>query len=139
MSGVMQWFSIMSKEQREQHQEDYFKRMFPLGEAQRISEQKLLEQCILTEIPPNEKLYQLQIVKEALMQSDEKRKRAKLRKWYGAPLVKKLPHQERAMLLALAELEQECSSVEEMPTPEEIRRRSEILDMKLLQKKKFWC
>lgn len=127
MAGIINWFSFVSKEQREQHEQDYFKKMFPMGEEQKIREAMLLKACILTELQPSEKLYQLQVVKEAFRQPDEKRKMAALKKWYQAPLADKLSPQERSMLLALAELEQNCSTLEEMPEPEEIRQKSVIL------------
>lgn len=127
MAGMAAWFLFTSKEQRRQQEQDYYKRMFPMGEPQRTREKELLEQCVLTEIAPNEKLYQLQIVKEALMQPDEERKLAALKKWYGARLSKKLPPRERAMVLALGELEQECRTVEDIPAAKEIRERSLIL------------
>lgn len=127
MAGIVNWFSFTSKEQREQHEKDYFDQMFPMGQEQKYREEELLAACIRADIGPNEKLYQLQIVKEALMQTDEKRKEAALKKWYNSSLAKKLPQQERAMLLALGELEHECSSMEKMPQVEDVRRRSEAL------------
>lgn len=124
MAGIANWFSFASKEQRKQREEDYFRQMFPMGEAQKKREEELLKICIQTAISPNEKFYQLQIVKEALREPDEQRKKAALKKWYNASLTKKLPLEERAMLLALGELEQDCCSVGELPSPREIHQRS---------------
>ena len=134
MAGIVNWFSFQSREQREQQQRDYFERMFPMGEPQRTREKELLKQCIRTDMQPNEKLYQLQIVKEALQEPDEKRRLAALKRWYGAPLSKKLPPQERAMLLALGELEQECRLAEDMPAAEAVHKRSEILQGEVIPK-----
>lgn len=134
MAGIVNWFTFTSKEERKRQEEDYYRQMFPLGEAQRRREEELLERCIMTAISSNEKVYQLQIVKEALREPEEDRKQMALKKWYQAALAKKLPPGERAMVLALGELEQGCCVVEELPSLEEIRQRSQILMEELIPK-----
>lgn len=134
MAGIANWFTFTSKEERKQQEEDYYRQMFPMGEAQRRREEELLELCIMTAISSNEKVYQLQLVKEALRKPEEEKKRMALKKWYQAALAKKLTPGERAMVLALGDLEQGCRVVEELPSPEEIRQRSQILMEELIPK-----
>ena len=71
MAGVFNWFSFTSKEEREERSAEYFKRMFPLGAQQKTKEEELLQQLISAKTSDGDKLYQMLIVREALLQKDK--------------------------------------------------------------------
>lgn len=74
MAGISNWFSFTSKEEREERSAEYFKRMFPLGAQQKTKEEELLQQLISAKTSDGDKLYQMLIVREALLQKDEKKR-----------------------------------------------------------------
>lgn len=79
MAGISNWFSFTSKEEREERSAEYFKRMFPLGAQQKTKEEELLQQLISAKTSDGDKLYQMLIVREALLQKDEKKRLAQLK------------------------------------------------------------
>lgn len=92
MAGISNWFSFTSKEEREERSAEYFKRMFPLGAQQKTKEEELLQQLISAKTSDGDKLYQMLIVREALLQKDEKKRLAQLKKWYSARLLSVYAH-----------------------------------------------
>lgn len=98
MAGISNWFSFTSKEEREERSAEYFKRMFPLGAQQKTKEEELLQQLISAKTSDGDKLYQMLIVREALLQKDEKKRLAQLKKWYSARLLSVYSEEDKGLL-----------------------------------------
>ena len=103
MAGISNWFSFTSKEEREERSAEYFKRMFPLGAQQKTKEEELLQQLISAKTSDGDKLYQMLIVREALLQKDEKKRLAQLKKWYSARLLSVYSEEDKGLLYFIAE------------------------------------
>lgn len=130
MPGIERWFNYVPKEERERQQKEYFDRMYPLGEEQKKLEEKLLEQCVHAKVSAKDKMYQLLLVKDIIRQENEERRDRDLKEWSKAHLMGKIPKEEQAKIHAIAILVENISSLEEMPTVEEVEKKAGDLNEK---------
>lgn len=123
MAGISNWFSFTSKEDREERSAEYFKRMFPLGEQQKTKEEELLRQLISAKTSDGDKLYQMLIVREALLQTDEQKRLAQLKKWYNARLLSVYSEEDKGILYFIAESGLNTSHLEGLSTAEQLKQK----------------
>lgn len=114
------WFKIVSRRDREKNEKKYKEKMFPLGESQQDREQALLKELLPNTKDSDQLLYHLICAKECLMEEDSEWREEGLEKWLGSSLMQRLSAGERATILALAQIEQECTSMEEFPDVEQV-------------------
>ncbi len=120
-------FTFPSKEQEQYDQQLFETRIFPFGaEKQKAIELNLLRQVIFTRCGDDELIYQLTSVKDILSRKTAYEDKA-LSEWYNSFLVEVFPPAERANLIALAELEKDCASLDDFPSPLEIVNRANTL------------
>lgn len=124
MAGISNWFSFTSKEEREERSTEYFKRMFPLGAQQKTKEEELLQQLISAKTSDGDKLYQMLIVREALLQKDEKKRLAQLKKWYSARLLSVYSEEDKGLLYFIAEEGLNISFLEELLSSDQLKQKT---------------
>lgn len=124
MAGISNWFSFTSKEEREERSAEYFKRMFPLGAQQKTKEEELLQQLISAKTSDGDKLYQMLIVREALLQKDEKKRLAQLKKWYSARLLSVYSEEDKGLLYFIAEEGLNISFLEELLSSDQLKKKT---------------
>ena len=124
MAGISNWFSFTSKEEREERSAEYFKRMFPLGAQQKTKEEELLQQLISAKTSDGDKLYQMLIVREALLQKDEKKRLAQLKKWYSARLLSVYSEEDKGLLYFIAEEGLNISVLEELLSSDQLKQKT---------------
>ena len=124
MAGISNWFSFTSKEEREERSAEYFKRMFPLGAQQKTKEEELLQQLISAKTSDGDKLYQMLIVREALLQKDEKKRLAQLKKWYSARLLSVYSEEDKGLLYFIAEEGLNISFLEELLSSDQLKQKT---------------
>ena len=128
MGNGIPWFEITSRKEQRNREKRYYKKMFPLGEMQRDRELDVFRQfSVLRGIKEQDLMYQLLCVKECLCQEEEERAEA-VRVWRGSVLAKRMTREMQNILIALAELEADCESLEEFPAANEIADRAKELD-----------
>lgn len=124
MAGISNWFLLTSKEEREEKSAEYFKRMFPLGKEQKAKEEALLRQVLSAKTSDADKLYQMLIVREALLQADEQKRLAQLRKWYRARLLSAYTEEDKGALYSIAEAGLNAGSLNDLPNPEQLKQKT---------------
>lgn len=124
MAGISNWFSFTSKEEREERSAECFKRMFPLGAQQKTKEEELLQQLISAKTSDGDKLYQMLIVREALLQKDEKKRLAQLKKWYSARLLSVYSEEDKGLLYFIAEEGLNISFLEELLSSDQLKQKT---------------
>ena len=124
MAGISNWFSFTSKEEREERSAEYFKRMFPLGAQQKTKEEELLQQLISAKTSDGDKLYQMLIVREALLQKDEKKRLAQLKKWYSARLLSVYSEEDKGLLYFISEEGLNISFLEELLSSDQLKQKT---------------
>ena len=127
--GISNWFTFRSREEQRRHERDYMRRVFPLGEGQRQAEEALLAACV-SGGTASERMYQLLLAKDALCREDETEEA--LGKWYNASLLRRYSPQDRAAILAIAQLSMAAQSLEEMPAQEDVFARAAQLTAQLM-------
>lgn len=124
MPGIERWFNYVPKEERQRQKKEYFDRMYPLGEEQKKLEENLLEECVHAKVSLKDKMYQLLLAKDIVKMEDEERRSRELKEWSKAHLMRKIPKQEQAVIYAIAVLEENITSLEEMPTREDVEKKA---------------
>ena len=124
MAGISNWFSFTSKEEREERSAEYFKRMFHLGAQQKTKDEELLQQLISAKTSDGDKLYQMLIVREALLQKDEKKRLAQLKKWYSARLLSVYSEEDKGLLYFIAEEGLNISFLEELLSSDQLKQKT---------------
>lgn len=128
MGNGISWFQFTSRKEQRNKEKRYYKKMFPLGEMQRGRELDVFRQfSVLRDMKEQDLMYQLLCLKECLSQEEEERAEA-VRVWRGSILAKRMTREMQNILIALAELEADCESLEEFPTVEEIAARAKTIE-----------
>jgi len=128
MGNGISWFQFTSRKEQRNKEKRYYKKMFPLGEKQRDRELDVFRQfSVLRDMKEQDLMYQLLCLKECLSQEEEERAEA-VRVWRGSILAKRMTREMQNILIALAELEADCESLEEFPTVEEIAARAKTIE-----------
>lgn len=119
------WFESVPRKEQERREKQYYKRMFPLGERQKDRELELLRQfSVLRAVKDQDLLYHLVCVKECLQAEEEEEREENLCEWRGSRLAKALSREARNVIIALAVLEEDCESLEQFPSKEQIDREA---------------
>lgn len=98
--------------------------MFPLGAQQKTKEEELLQQLISAKTSDGDKLYQMLIVREALLQKDEKKRLAQLKKWYSARLLSVYSEEDKGLLYFIAEEGLNISFLEELLSSDQLKQKT---------------
>ena len=98
MFKVGRWFSFTAPEEQKKHEQEYFQKVFPFGEAQKQREQELLLQCVKAPVGENEKMYQLLLLKSILTEKDPAALDSGLTEWYHSILLKAIPHRKKCQI-----------------------------------------
>lgn len=130
MGKRIAWFDMLSPKQREAREREVRNAIFPFGEAQRAAEIDLLRKLIHTRSTESVLLFQLAQAKEAVNADDKEA----LKEWFTSPLARSFKREERACILAAAQLERTITSLDEMPDKESV----EQLAMNLLRSNQVW-
>ena len=129
MGNGISWFQFTSRKEQRNKEKRYYKKMFPLGEMQRGRELDVFRQfSVLRDMKEQDLMYQLLCLKECLSQEEEERAET-VRVWRGSILAKRMTREMQNILIALAELEADCESLEEFPTVEEIAARAKTIEV----------
>lgn len=128
---ITDWIFVSKAEQRRREAE-YQKRLFPIGEAQKQKEREILSQIIHSICDEKELFYHLSTVKEIMSRYEDAERERHLYRWYSGYLAKAMNSQECANIIALAEMEEKYSSLDEYPNVALIEvRGQEILSTTL--------
>lgn len=136
---LLRWESRTEKEKREK---EYYAKMFPFGEEQKEHDKELLKELVRANVKENEKLYQLLVVREALQETDAELQRRHLENWYNNRLMKRYSPTDIAVIYAIAQIELQSATLEELAQKETILEQAEQIREEVLphlkkQKKPF--
>lgn len=126
-------FSFNTEKQRKKRQKEYMKKVFRLGEEQREWEVQMVETLFTETKDKRNVVFELLVLKEKLFtaefpedEDDPIVPREKvLREWEKKRVNIQLKKKECAMIKAMALLQHDCKSLEELPGKEEIIALSE--------------
>ena len=136
MFKVGRWFSFTAPEEQKKHEQEYFQKVFPFGEAQKQREQELLLQCVKAPVGESEKMYQLLLLKSILTEKDPAALDSGLTEWYHSILLKKWPEAARAALLSMAQLSLRADRIDALPNEECILTYAKQIEAETLPKLK---
>lgn len=127
MAFNIPWLETVSKKERQRREEKAQRLMFPFGEEQRAAELALLRELIKTKARDADLLFQLFQAKDCLrpMQDETpEEQNERLAAWLTSQLARSFKPAERAVFLALAELERPMQSLAEMPAADAVAARA---------------
>ena len=127
MAFNIPWLETVSKKERQRREEKAQRLMFPFGEEQRAAELALLRELIKTKARDADLLFQLFQARDCLrpMQDETpEEQNERLAAWLTSQLARSFKPAERAVFLALAELERPMQSLAEMPTADAVAVRA---------------
>jgi len=123
-----QMFNFRNSRQQKKHDDGYFSRVFPLGEAQKEKDAKLLQQLIATPSTEQHQIYSLVYCRDIFLNNEEEadaqEKQARWIEWYSDPVVRGFSLEDKAVFRALVKLSSACESLEAYPDPDAIRQES---------------
>jgi len=124
------WIQYRSKEEIERQQEEYEKKIFPLGSAQKEVICSRIRDLFQTErLNENELLYCFLVLKEVFLIKDEKRRKREYRKWYYSAVTKRLSEKEKAMMIALVNADIGCEDLDQYKDSDTIGKESESIQV----------
>lgn len=126
--GFESWFSFESAKQRKKKQAVYYKKMFPLGEEQRIWEQEMMKKLFPEKKDVKPYIYELLVLKEGLFEADHPDEYEEdlidrdtaIRIWKNSVTASVLTVKQQNIIQALALLEIEAKSMDSLPSKEDI-------------------
>lgn len=133
MAFGIPWLETVSKKERQRREEKAQKLMFPFGEEQRAAELSVLRKLVKTKARDADLLYQLFQAKDCLRPVQDEtpeEQQERLAAWLASQLARSFKPAERALFLALAELERPMQSLEEMPTADTVAQCAEQMTKK---------
>lgn len=122
-----------SEKQRKKRQKEYMRKVFRLGEGQREWELQMVEELFPNSKDKRNYIFELLILKEKLYKAefpedeDEKiiPRENVLKAWEKKRVNLQFKKEECAIIKAMAVLQHDCKTMEELPTKEEILKQSE--------------
>lgn len=122
-----------SEKQRKKRQKEYMRKVFRLGEGQREWELQMVEELFPNSKDKRNYIFELLILKEKLYKAefpedeDEKiiLRENVLKAWEKKRVNLQFKKEECAIIKAMAVLQHDCKTMEELPTKEEILKQSE--------------
>ena len=128
MAFSIPWLETVSKRERQRREEKAQRLMFPFGDEQRTAELAVLRALIQTKARDADLLYQLFQAKDCLrpMQDEmPEEQQERLAAWLTSQLARGFKPAERAVFVALAELERPMQSMADMPDADAVARQAE--------------